>query len=60
MALLTPLFPFDPTLDSGLEHTHLVLAYVVVLTVQAGYVCYLLRQWIVVRKAHRQSVIRNH
>jgi hypothetical protein len=45
MILLDPLFPFDPTIDSGLGHRHLILAYSVVWAVQLGYICYLFRQW---------------
>ncbi len=45
MILLNPLFPFDPTIDSGLGHRHLILAYCVVWAVQLGYICYLFRQW---------------
>jgi hypothetical protein len=55
MMLLNPLFPFDPTLDSGLEHRHLILAYVVVLIVQMGYLFYLLRQYIGTRRTHSEA-----
>jgi hypothetical protein len=48
----TPLFPFDPSIDSAMEHQHLVLAYVVVLAVQIFYLGYLVRQFVVARRAH--------
>jgi hypothetical protein len=43
----TPLFPFDPAIDSALEHRHLILAYVVVLIGQIVYISYLVRQFVV-------------
>jgi hypothetical protein len=46
-----PLFPFDPAIDSALEHRHLVFAYLTVLTVQIGYLGYLVRQFVLARKA---------
>jgi hypothetical protein len=51
---LNPLFPFDPTIDSVLEHRHLILAYVIVLTVQIGYLGFLIHQFLVTRKASWQ------
>ena len=53
--LLNPLFPFDRALDSGLEHRHLILAYAVVLTVQIGYLCYLLWQLKNARKTQSEA-----
>jgi hypothetical protein len=43
----TPLFPFDPAIDSALEHRHLIFAYVVVLVGQIVYISYLVRQFLV-------------
>lgn len=45
--IVNPLFPFDPTIDSALEHRHLILAYVVVLAGQIAYISYLIRQFMV-------------
>ncbi len=50
MTLLN-VFPYDPAIDSVLEHRHLVLAYVLVLIVQIAYLCYLMRQWKITGKA---------
>jgi hypothetical protein len=44
LMLLTPLFPFDPTLDTALGHRHLVIAYLVVLAIQGVYFTSLLRR----------------
>ena len=43
----TPLFPFDPAIDSALEHRHLIFGYVVVLVGQIVYISYLVRQFVV-------------
>ncbi len=50
---LNPLFPFDPSIDSALEHRHLILAYLTVLSVQIGYLAYLVRQFMLTRRAPR-------
>jgi hypothetical protein len=50
---LNPLFPYDPSIDSVLEHRHLILAYLTVLSVQIGYLAYLVRQFMLTRRAPR-------
>jgi hypothetical protein len=55
VTIFNPLFPFDPSIDSVLEHRHLVSAYLVVLTVQIGYLGYLVRQLVLTRKAYWQG-----
>jgi hypothetical protein len=48
-----PLFPFDPSIDSALEHRHLILAYFAVLSVQIGYLGFLVRRFMLTRRAPR-------
>jgi len=50
----SPLFPFDPSIDSPLEHRHLILAYFAVLSVQIGYLGFLVRRFVLTRKADWQ------
>ena len=49
-----PLFPFDPSIDSALEHRHLILAYLTVLLVQIGYISFLVRRFMLARRAESQ------
>jgi|GEM_PF-5840103 len=58
MILLKPLFPFNPAIDTALEHRHLIAAYVVVLAVQIGYFCYSFRQLQIARRAHSEAQMR--
>lgn len=58
MIFLKPLFPFDPALDTGLEHRHLIAAYVVVLGAQIGYFCYLFRQLKTASRSHSKAKMR--
>jgi hypothetical protein len=50
-----PLFPFDPAIDSALEHRHLIAAYVVVLAGQIAYISYLIRQFLVAGRTRTDS-----
>jgi hypothetical protein len=40
-AVMTGLFPYDPKIDSPLEHQHLILAYCAIWTVPLGYLGYI-------------------
>jgi hypothetical protein len=40
-ALMTGLFPYDPKIDTPLEHRHLILAYCAIWVVQLGYLGYI-------------------
>jgi hypothetical protein len=54
MMRFPPLFPFDPSIDSPLEHRHLILAYLAVLSVQIGYLGFLIRRFVLARRADWQ------
>jgi hypothetical protein len=54
-ALYTPLFPYDPAIDSVLEHRHLVLAYGVVVVAQIIYAAYLIWRYLGVARVPLRS-----
>lgn len=58
MILLKPLFPFNPAIDTTLEHRHLIAAYVVVLAVQIVYFCYSFRRLRIARRSHSEAQMR--
>jgi hypothetical protein len=43
MSFIASIFPYDPNVDSAIEHHHLVIAYCLVWTVQLGYLYYVCR-----------------
>jgi hypothetical protein len=43
-------FPFDPAIDSPMGHRHLILVYCLIWAAHVGYLVYVIRKWIAVRK----------
>ena len=39
------LFPYDPKIDSVMDHQHLVIAYCLTWFVHLCYLCYVGRKW---------------
>jgi hypothetical protein len=51
LAVLAPLFPYDPRLDSVMGHQHLLLGYAFTWGIQLAYVLYVAMKWRATRRA---------